>query len=269
MQATRQLVEQDKVFAIFNSIGTEHNLAVRDYLNANKVPQLFAASGATTFGRDAREVPVTIGFQPSYQAEGWVLRQVPGAHAGPGARSPYSSRTTTTARICWRAEAGYPALEGQGRRGRALRRDGRGRAGAGREAQGVRSGHVRRLRRGEVRDPGIRLRATASAGSPSSSINNIVSSASNVMTIAGEGGTNKLVDATISVVFLKDPTDPKWQSDAGDQALSADSQAPRPGRQRGRSVPRLRDGGRLHARRGAEEGGRNPRARDSSRPSGR
>ena len=30
---TRQLVEQDKVFAIFNSLGTENNLAVRPYLN--------------------------------------------------------------------------------------------------------------------------------------------------------------------------------------------------------------------------------------------
>src|SRR5439155_12299913 len=38
---TRRLVQQDKVFAIFNSVGTEHNLAVRGYLNAVKVPQLF------------------------------------------------------------------------------------------------------------------------------------------------------------------------------------------------------------------------------------
>ena len=32
VQATRKLVEQDNVFAIFNALGTEHNLAVRDYL---------------------------------------------------------------------------------------------------------------------------------------------------------------------------------------------------------------------------------------------
>jgi len=35
---TQKLVEQDKVFAIFNSIGTEHSIAVRDYLNQKKVP---------------------------------------------------------------------------------------------------------------------------------------------------------------------------------------------------------------------------------------
>jgi branched-chain amino acid transport system substrate-binding protein len=35
---TRELVQQDKVFAIFNSVGTEHNLGIRAYLNAAKVP---------------------------------------------------------------------------------------------------------------------------------------------------------------------------------------------------------------------------------------
>ena len=73
VQATRKLVEQDKVFAIFNALGTEHNDAIREYLNANKVPQLFVASGATKFGTEAAKYPYTIGFQPSYQAEGWVL----------------------------------------------------------------------------------------------------------------------------------------------------------------------------------------------------
>src|SRR5262249_12830363 len=70
--AVRRLVEQDKVFAIFNTLGTSSNLAIRDYLNQLKVPQLFAASGATTWGRDAASYPWTIGFQPSYPAEGWV-----------------------------------------------------------------------------------------------------------------------------------------------------------------------------------------------------
>ena len=84
VQATRQLVEQDKVFAIFNSLGTEQNVATRDYLNQVKVPQLFVASGATTFGRDFKQYPYTIGLQPSYQAEGWIYgkylaRTKPGA----------------------------------------------------------------------------------------------------------------------------------------------------------------------------------------------
>ena len=57
VQATRQLVEQDKVFAIFNALGTEHNLATRDYLKAQGVPQPFVASGATTFGARCGHLP--------------------------------------------------------------------------------------------------------------------------------------------------------------------------------------------------------------------
>src|SRR3954449_2591154 len=69
---TRELVEQDHVFAIFNSLGTEHNLATRPYLNAIKVPQLFVASGATTWGKDYKQWPWTIGYQPNYRAEGTI-----------------------------------------------------------------------------------------------------------------------------------------------------------------------------------------------------
>ena len=47
-------VEQDSVFAIFNTLGTNNNLAVRDYLNQSKVPQLFVASGTPAFGSDPR-----------------------------------------------------------------------------------------------------------------------------------------------------------------------------------------------------------------------
>ena len=57
---TRILVQDKDVFAIFNSLGTEHNEAIRPYLNEMKVPQIFAATGATTFGRDHREYPWTI-----------------------------------------------------------------------------------------------------------------------------------------------------------------------------------------------------------------
>ena len=77
VQAVRRLVEQDRVFAVFNTLGTEHNLAIRDYLNQMKVPQLFAASGATTWGRDAAKYPWTIGFQPSYAAEAGSTASTP------------------------------------------------------------------------------------------------------------------------------------------------------------------------------------------------
>jgi len=66
---TKQLVEQDKVFAMFSGLGTQAQTSVRDYLNAQKVPQLFVATGATTFMADFSQHPYTIGWQPPYQAE--------------------------------------------------------------------------------------------------------------------------------------------------------------------------------------------------------
>jgi ABC-type branched-subunit amino acid transport system substrate-binding protein len=53
VQLTQKLVEQDGVFAIFNSIGTEHALAVRDYLNMHQVRQRRSRDR-----QPAREVPV-------------------------------------------------------------------------------------------------------------------------------------------------------------------------------------------------------------------
>jgi ABC-type branched-subunit amino acid transport system substrate-binding protein len=72
VQLTRQLVEQDKVFAIFNSVGTANNIAVRDYLNAIKVPQLFAGDGSDAIGGSPKQYPYTMGFLQSYRGEGAV-----------------------------------------------------------------------------------------------------------------------------------------------------------------------------------------------------
>jgi branched-chain amino acid transport system substrate-binding protein len=69
VQLTRQLVEQDKVFAIFASLGTACSTAIRPYLNQNKVPQLFVATGASKWAHDAAEFPWTIGWQPDYESE--------------------------------------------------------------------------------------------------------------------------------------------------------------------------------------------------------
>ena len=70
IQQTRQLVEQERVFAIFNVVGTEHTLATRPYLNQLGVPQLFVGSGASALIRDAAKYPWTMGYLPSFFAEG-------------------------------------------------------------------------------------------------------------------------------------------------------------------------------------------------------
>src|ERR671935_1490709 len=72
VQNTIRLVQQDQVFAMFNTLGTNNNLAIRKYLNDNGVPQLFVAAGATTFGRDYKKYPWTIGYIPTYSEEGKI-----------------------------------------------------------------------------------------------------------------------------------------------------------------------------------------------------
>jgi branched-chain amino acid transport system substrate-binding protein len=69
---TKQLVEQNQVFAMFSGLGTQAQTSVRDYLNTQKVPQLFVATGATTFGADFGSHPWTLGWQPPYQGEGRI-----------------------------------------------------------------------------------------------------------------------------------------------------------------------------------------------------
>ncbi len=72
VQLTQQLVEQDHVFAIFNTIGTEHAIAIRDYLNQAKVPELFAGSGSVAIGRAHLQRPWTMGMLPSFVGEGAI-----------------------------------------------------------------------------------------------------------------------------------------------------------------------------------------------------
>jgi branched-chain amino acid transport system substrate-binding protein len=69
VQLTRQLVQEDGVFAIFGSVGTANNLAVRPFLNGLKVPQLFVADGSAEIAEPKR-FPWTVPYLPSYVGEG-------------------------------------------------------------------------------------------------------------------------------------------------------------------------------------------------------
>jgi branched-chain amino acid transport system substrate-binding protein len=71
VEKARRLVEGDKVLLIFNSLGTPTNVAIQRYLNQEKVPQLFVASGATRWN-DPKHFPWTMGFQPNYQTEAGI-----------------------------------------------------------------------------------------------------------------------------------------------------------------------------------------------------
>ena len=83
VEQVRQLVEQDGVLFTFQILGTPPNTAVQGYLNDNKVPQLFVATGADKWN-DPKQHPWTMGWQPSYRVEAriyarYILKNLPNA----------------------------------------------------------------------------------------------------------------------------------------------------------------------------------------------
>src|SRR5215208_4330108 len=84
VQNARRLIQQEKVFALFNTLGTPNNLAIWDYLNEQKVPQTYVATGASSFGSDVKAHPWTTGWQPNYVTEAkiyadYLKKNKPGA----------------------------------------------------------------------------------------------------------------------------------------------------------------------------------------------
>jgi len=86
VEQVRKLVESDEVLLTFQVLGTPSNAAVQKYLNAKKVPQLFAATGASRF-TDPKNFPWTMGFNPNYFVEGriygqYIIKNHPNAKIG-------------------------------------------------------------------------------------------------------------------------------------------------------------------------------------------
>ena len=70
----RQLVLQDSVYAIFDGLGTPTHLAVVKFLNTEKVPDVFVASGCECWNMPSTQ-PETFGWQLDYVREGKILGQ--------------------------------------------------------------------------------------------------------------------------------------------------------------------------------------------------
>ena len=70
-EQVRKLIEEDQVLLMFGTIGTPPNTAIQDYLNDNKVPQLFITAGAEKWN-DPKHHPWTMGWLPTYQTEGRI-----------------------------------------------------------------------------------------------------------------------------------------------------------------------------------------------------
>lgn len=214
VQAVRQLVEQDHVFAVFNTLGTNNNLAIRDYMSQQQAPQLFVASGANTWGADYKKYPWAIGYIPSYVLEGqvygrYVLKTRPKAKIGvlyqdddygrdliTGLRLGLGKKTSLI-----KAQVGY---------------DPKGADVSSQVAQIKSSGAdvFMIFAFGKFSVQAL-IAATKLGWRPKLVVVNAVSSSANLMTLSDLTGAKALTNGAISIVFFKDPTDPKWAKDPG------------------------------------------------------
>ena len=220
VQLTRGLVEQDNVFAIVGSLGTEVNLAIRPYLNSKKVPHMLVSTGATTWGADWKQFPYTTGWQPAYQLEGRfygeaIARNSPNAKIGV---------------LYQNDDYGKDYIKGL-------------EAGLGAKASNIVDKEPFEVTAPSVASQIVKLRgsgatifvilatptktiqayATANAlkFSPAVIYTNSVSATDTFLTLAKANGGGDLVNRTFTTQYAKDPANPKWDNDAAHEALQA------------------------------------------------
>jgi branched-chain amino acid transport system substrate-binding protein len=208
---TKQLVEQDKVFAIFGGLGTQTQTSVRDYMNTQKVPQLFVATGATTWGADYGAHNYTLGWQPPYQGESRIY-----------AKDILTNHTSAKIGVLYQNDDyGLDYLKGL--------TDGLGSNGSmivAKETYDVTAAtpaaQLSKLKASGAdtlflfTTPGFTIKSLATVTAlhwePTIYLNS-VSNPQVYMGIAKKAGA-ALKNVT-SVGYLKDPTDPQWDNDAG------------------------------------------------------
>jgi len=207
VEQVRKLVEQEHVVAIFQPLGTPSNAAIHKYLNTKKVPQLFAASGATQWN-DPAHFPWTIGFNADYQLEGRVYGK-------------YISEKQPTAKIAvlyQNDDYGKDYLKGL--------RDGLGDqvkrivAEATYEVTEATIDSQIATLKGSGADTFVNVatpkfaaqairRAYDIGWKPTHYLNNVSASVGSVLTPAGLDKAQGI----ITVAYYKDPTDPQWEGD--------------------------------------------------------
>jgi ABC-type branched-subunit amino acid transport system substrate-binding protein len=84
---TNELVLKDEIFAMVSGLGTPTHSAVVDFLNGEKVPDMFVSSGSLQWGDAPKDKPFTFGWQPDYEIEGkivgeYVKENMPDAKVG-------------------------------------------------------------------------------------------------------------------------------------------------------------------------------------------
>jgi len=96
VEQVRRLIEQERVLLLFNNLGTPTNTAIHKYVNAQRVPHILLATGATKWG-DRNTIPGRSDSSP-------ITRPKRGStpdtfcRPNPARRLPSSIRTMTTGR---------------------------------------------------------------------------------------------------------------------------------------------------------------------------
>ena len=214
VQLTRGLVEQDNVFAVVGSLGTEVNTAIRPYLNSKKVPHMLVSTGATTWGADWKQYPWTTGWQPAYQFEGKIYGQAIARN------SPNAKIAVLYQNDDYGKDYIAGLEEGLGSKTSNI---------VGKEpfevtAPNVASQIAKLKATGATvfvifATPGKTVQAYAFANglkwSPAVIYTNSVSATDTFLTAAKANGGGDLVNRTFTTQYAKDPANPKWDDDAG------------------------------------------------------
>ncbi len=216
VQQTRRLVEQDKVFALVGGLGTEPQLAVREYLNAKKVPQVFVSTGATLWGAEHDKFPWTIGWQPDYQAEAAVY----------GKRIAATDPDAKIAVLYQNDDYGRDYIAGLEAGLRAKKSQIVATRGFNVNDPAVTSQLVDLRRSGAdtlmiFATPAKTIQTYATLArlgwKPGTIYLNSVSATDAFMTTAVRLAGADVVNGSISVQYLKDPANPEWDNDPGMQ----------------------------------------------------
>jgi len=213
VQLHRQLVEQDKAFAIFATLGTEPNIPVREYLNQAKVPHMYISTGASTWGTEFNRYPYTVGWQPDYQAEGAIY----GKHINA------NQKGAKIAILFQNDDYGRDYVAGLDNGLGANKAAVVARQGFEITAASVASQLATLKASGAdtlmiFATPGKTIQTYAIlarlAWKPQIYVNS-VSATDTFMTLAVANAGADFVNGSISTSYLKDPANPKWANDAG------------------------------------------------------
>ncbi len=220
VQRTHQLVEQDHVFALVGGLGTEPQQAVRDYLNQQKVPQVFVSTGATTWGFDHAQYPYTFGWQPDYQAEGalygrYIAKNDPNAKIGILYQHDDYGKDYVAGLY-----AGLGAKKDQVTISRSFEVTD---ASVLSQILDLKASGIDTFMIFATPSKTIATYATAAkvGWKPKNIYLNSVSGTQTFMAIAVKLAGAAEVDGTISAYYLKDPANPSWANDAGMQKYNA------------------------------------------------